>query len=48
MAVVCRMLSDDTWGLVTKADPDWDATLLRLGYIQADTTTRELVTKLGS
>ena len=48
MAVVCRMFSDDTWGLVTKADPDWETTLIRLGYVQPSTTTRELVKKLGT
>lgn len=32
-ALFCRILSDDCWGLVTKSDGDWQATLVRYGYL---------------
>jgi len=31
MALLIRILSDDTWGLCTKTDPDWDALRMRYG-----------------
>lgn len=32
-SVIHRIISDDIWGIVTKNDDDWDATLARLGII---------------
>jgi hypothetical protein len=42
-ALFCRVLSDDMWGLVTKNDPDWDATLIRYGYHRLDRPLDEVI-----
>lgn len=34
MIVLTRVLSDDTWGMVTRADPDWLPVLVRCGLAQ--------------
>jgi hypothetical protein len=34
--LIYRMLSDDMWGISTKQDVDWRATLTRLGIKSAD------------
>ena len=31
MVLLTRILTNDTWGMVTKADPDWDQMLARYG-----------------
>jgi len=33
VALMVRVFTDDMWGLVTKGDPDWHATLVRYGYL---------------
>lgn len=43
MALICRHFTDDMWIFVTKDDPDWDAHLVRLGYINAGITMRQLI-----
>ena len=34
MALLVRILSDDTWGLVTKGDDDWEAMKVQYGLAQ--------------
>lgn len=45
MIVMVRILSDDTWGLVTKNDPDWQGVLLRCGLadLKPGTTIKDVV-----
>ena len=43
MAIFCRHFSDDMWVFVTKADPDWEDHLVRLGYIAPNMSASELV-----
>ena len=33
VAVLHKVLSNDTWGITTKVDPDWTEALYQLGYI---------------
>jgi len=33
MALMVRTLSDSTWALITQADEDWTAALVRYGYM---------------
>jgi len=42
-ALFCRHFTDDMWIFVTRDDPDWSATLVRLGYTAAPMTTEQLV-----
>ena len=42
-ALMFRVLSDEMWALVTKNDPDWQATLLRFGYIDVKRPVAELI-----
>jgi len=32
MILLVRILSDDTWGLCTRGDSDWDAMLVKYGF----------------
>lgn len=32
MSLLFRQFSDNMWMLVTKEDPDWETTLIRMGY----------------
>ena len=34
--LLVRILSDDTWGMCTKGDPDWTAMLVRYGFKDVD------------
>ena len=43
VALMVRVLSDDMWGLVTKNDPDWQATLVRYGYLNVDKPIDEII-----
>ena len=47
MALLVRIMSDDTWGFCTKGDPDWEAMLLRFGLIKLapGTTFKALLTQ---
>jgi len=42
-ALLARQFSDDMWALVTKLDPDWEATLIRLGYINVKTSPEQFM-----
>lgn len=33
VAVMHKVLSDDLWGVTTKADHDWEEALCQLGYV---------------
>ena len=47
-AVFCRLVPDaDLWAFVTRKDPDWDATLVRLGYKPSPITTQGLLAELS-
>lgn len=43
-AVVFRQFNDDMWCLITKQDPDWDAILVRLGYLDSNVSAAMLLT----
>ncbi len=45
MALFVRILSEDTWGLVTRGDPDWNAMLVKYGFtkLPEDADPRELI-----
>lgn len=45
MALLVRILSDDTWGLCTKGDPDWEAMLIKYGFarVRPDTSARDII-----
>ena len=45
-AVLFRQFSDDMWALVTKKDPDWTTTLVRLGYLQPASTLADVLAEL--
>ena len=44
-ALLVRQFSDGMWALVTKVDPDWEATLIRMGYINIKSTPSEFLTR---
>ena len=45
MALLVRILSDDTWGLVTKGDEDWEAMKVQYGLasLRPGTTIHDIV-----
>ena len=43
VALMVRILSEDMWGLVTKVDDDWLATLVRYGYVQPGKSIEEVI-----
>jgi hypothetical protein len=43
MALFCRHFNDDMWIFITKDDPDWQAHLVRLGYLSSALSTQQLV-----
>ena len=43
-ALMFRVLSDEMWGLVTKDDPDWHATLVHYGYIEVSGSVKDIIT----
>jgi hypothetical protein len=43
MALLVRIFAEDTWGLVTKGDPDWEITLIKYGYIKPGQTLNDLL-----
>ena len=46
-AVFFRLVpNEDLWAFVTRKDPDWEATMVRLGYKQTPVTTQELLSQL--
>ncbi|MFC1453545.1 hypothetical protein ACFLQL_00005 [Verrucomicrobiota bacterium] len=45
-ALLYKHFNNDTWVLVTKSDPDWATTLIRLGYVTVDTTPREFLNNI--
>jgi hypothetical protein len=45
-AVISRHFNDDMWIFTTKADDDWHAHLVRLGYSLADMSVNQLVHNL--
>ena len=47
-AVFCRHFSDELWIFVTRQDPDWEATLMRLGYMNSPTTMKQLLGNLST
>lgn len=44
-ALLVKQFSDGMWALVTKVDPDWEATLIRMGYINIKSTPSEFLTR---
>lgn len=44
-ALLVKQFSDGMWALVTKLDPDWEATLIRMGYISIKATPAEFLAK---
>jgi hypothetical protein len=42
-ALMFRVLSDEMWGLVTKDDPDWQATLIRFGYLDVGLPMKDII-----
>lgn len=45
-ALLARQFTDDMWVLVTKLDPDWEATLVRLGYINVKASPAEFIASI--
>lgn len=45
-ALLVRQLSDDMWALTTKVDPDWEAALVRFGYINVKASPAEFLASL--
>ena len=45
-ALLFRQFHKDLYMLVTKADPDWAATLIRLGYVTVDMSPSEFLNKV--
>ena len=47
MALLVRILSDDTWGLVTKGDEDWEAMKVQYGLasLRPGCTIHDIVQK---
>ena len=43
VALLVRILSEDMWGLVTKDDDDWLATLVRFGYVQPGKSIEDII-----
>jgi hypothetical protein len=45
MALFVRILSDDTWGLSTKGDPDWSDMLVKYGlaHVKPDVSAQDLI-----
>lgn len=43
MALIFKVLSDNTWGMVTRNDPDWQATLVRYGYLNVAKPIGEVI-----
>jgi hypothetical protein len=43
MALIFKILSDNTWGMVTRNDPDWQATLVRYGYLDVTKPIGEII-----
>jgi len=42
-AIITRHFSDDMWIFVTKQDPDWEAHLVRLGYMPSPLRTADII-----
>ncbi len=45
-ALLVRQLSDDMWALVTKVDSDWEAALIRYGYINVTASPSEFLASI--
>jgi len=46
-AIITRHFSDDLWIFVTKNDPDWEAHLVRLGYMPTALRAADLAKRRG-
>ncbi len=44
-AIITRHFSDDMWIFVTKQDPDWEAHLVRLGYMPSPLRTADIISR---
>lgn len=47
MALFFQQFADDIWVFTTKADEDWEANLIRLGYLNPSITLDELAKASG-
>jgi len=45
-ALLYKHFNKDTWVLVTKGDPDWPATLIRLGYVNVKISPNEFLNQI--
>jgi len=45
-ALLTRQFADGMWGLVTELDSDWDATLIRLGYINISAKPGQFISNI--
>jgi hypothetical protein len=45
-ALFFKVINDDLWGFVTKNDPDWEAVLVRYGYLNVKKPVIDVI-KLG-
>ena len=43
MALFCKVLAGDVWGLVMKGDPDWTAMLVRYGYLDPKRPVMDII-----
>ena len=48
IALLFKQFNNDLYMLVTKADPDWHATLVRLGYVNVKLSPQEFLKSLNS
>ena len=46
VALMFKILSDNMWALVTKKDNDWQATLVRYGYLNVNKPIGDII-KMG-
>jgi len=45
-ALLFKQFNNELYMLVTKADPDWAATLIRLGYVNVKLSPKEFLNKV--
>jgi hypothetical protein len=46
MVLFVRILSEDTWGMVTKGDADWNSMLVKYGFneLRVGTSIQDIIT----
>jgi len=42
-ALMVKVFTEDLWGLVTMNDPDWEATLVRYGYMNVTKSVGDII-----